>query len=89
MGHHGSYSGDGTVQCSWCHTNTPISVGQANVSCHGCGHQVSPGFQMRDGGPIERHRFRPLTMRDGSIACADCYAWKDHEVHQTSQVDTL
>jgi hypothetical protein len=38
---------------------------------------------------MKRHHYRPFTVRDGSEACAHCYAPKSHPVHYPPVFDAL
>jgi hypothetical protein len=39
-----------------------------------------------DGSAAFPHPYRPMTMRDGSQACADCYAPPSHPIHSRDNV---
>ena len=70
----------------------------AVIQCPDCGGVVVRGASFEGGRPIagdcpkcdmtlyfaphKPHPFRPMTMRDGSTACADCYAPPSHEIHK-------
>lgn len=43
----------------------------------------------RMGGPMENHKWRPFTTRDGSIACSQCRATQHDPIHAVTTAEIV